>query len=134
MSLAKISGLDHMALAVSDLEKSIQFYEEVFGFEMKEDQRDENWAIIGIKGRVYLCLYQQEEVEASANSIYHWGFHVEGSLNELSRALQAKGIKVKNLDKCPDGVWEYPASQSLYIYDPDDYAIELSSVCGGGLN
>jgi lactoylglutathione lyase len=135
MSLIDISGVDHVALQVKDLKRSVSFYEKVFGLQVKEDKSDENWIIIGLKDKIYLCLYQITEVNLTSNTIYHWGFHVNPgqSLHEISRELQAQGVSIEYLEDNPDGVVEGKISQSLYVLDPDGYTIELSSVFGGGL-
>ena len=135
MSLVDISGVDHIALQVKDLKRSVSFYEKVFGLRVKEDRSDENWIIIGAEDKVYLCLYQVEELELADNTIYHWGFHVKPGqcLHEISRELQAQGVKIEYLEDNPDGVAQGKISQSLYVLDPDAYTIELSSVFGGGL-
>ena len=137
MSLVKLADLDHVTFTVSDLEKSVKFYHDVFGFEIKEDYRNDAspWAIIGIPGKVYLCLYQAKTVPNENNTIMHWGFHIETSdAKALAETLSAQGVKVKTFEGSPDGVIDYGASDSIYILDPDGYSIELSTVHGGGLN
>jgi len=135
MSIVNISGLDHVALKVRDLKRSIEFYQRVFGFEIKEGECEDNWVIIGVKDKIYLCLYESREVDISRNTIYHWGFNIVNaeSLNTLSQELQKQGVKVDCLDNGEDGVCDYGVSQSLYVFDPDGYVIELSTVYGGGL-
>ena len=56
MSLIDISGVDHVALQVKDLKRSVSFYEKVFGLQVKEDKSDENWIIIGLKDKIYLYV------------------------------------------------------------------------------
>ena len=131
-----ITDLDHMAFQVSNLDKTIEFYEETFGFTIKKDHRSDEhpWAIIGFNEKVYLCLYQQDNVNIDNNTFYHWGFHItHTNIDELSTQLQNLGIKVHYLEDGNNGVGESEKSQALYISDPDGYVIELSTTFGGGL-
>jgi len=136
METIAVTGLDHLTLKVRDLQKSLEFYQQVFNFEMKEDatQEQDPWAIIGIPNKIYLCLYQYEDCDTSNNSIFHWGFNVGSEIHATSKKLQKLGVPVQYLEDGNDGVVDYPHSKSLYISDPDGYEIELSSLCGGGLN
>lgn len=137
MSLIKVSDMDHVTFYVSDLENSIKFYSEVFGFEVKEDHRNDDspWAIIGLSGKAYLCLYQKSVVNNEHNTIMHWGFHIDtDDIDALSTFLQGKGVKVRDFPGAKNKVVDYGVSDSIYVEDPDGYSIELSTVCGGGLN
>ena len=138
MSLIRVSDMDHVTFHVSNLKESIKFYYEVFGFEVKEGNfhdRKMPWAIIGLKGVAYLCLYQNEVVENENNTIMHWGFHIDiEDVDALSSDLQARGITVRDFPGSKNKVVDYRESDSIYVEDPDGYSIELSTVHGGGLN
>ncbi len=58
--MIRIERIDHINMRVNNLADSIEFYRKNFGFEMKEDQTgaDEPWAIIGLAGVAYLCMYE----------------------------------------------------------------------------
>ena len=55
--MLKISGIDHINIEVNDLKKSIMFYMNLFGFEIRKKQPEENSVIIG-NDEVKLCLYE----------------------------------------------------------------------------
>lgn len=136
MSLIQVSDMDHVTFYVSNLQESIDFYSEVFGFSIKEDHsKDESpWAIIGLQGRAYLCLYQTSVVANENNTIMHWGFHIDtDNIDALSTTLQEKGVKVRDFPGAKNKVVNYGESHSLYVEDPDGYSIELSTIHGGGL-
>ncbi|HED06488.1 MAG TPA: VOC family protein, partial [Ignavibacteria bacterium] len=50
-------GIDHLNLEVISLKETVIFYKEIFGFEVKKEQPDEDSQIIG-NDKVKLCLYE----------------------------------------------------------------------------
>jgi lactoylglutathione lyase len=133
LPMIRITGIDHMNLYVNDLERSVAFYHDVFGFEEKErgtGRSDQPFIIIGVKGVAYLALHHSdEEMPASGKRINHWGF-VVGDLKFVREKLQQQGIPI-NYDGM---IFDWESSQSLYITDPDGHEIELAAVIGGGLD
>ena len=128
-----ITHLDHVNFRVRDLEESIGFYGRLFGFEIKQQGVCEGqpWAIVGLAGAVYLCLYQLPEGELSDQGlrINHFGFHVE-DFDQLKAKLQAENVEIMYEGDVID--WEH--SRSFYIKDPSGHEIELSEHFGGALN
>ncbi len=140
-----IEAIDHISLSVSDLARSVAFYRELFGLDIKEDRRDAErpWVIVGKAGVGYLALHQRtapgrEDERRRANGqlrqgrINHWGF-VVGDFDALAGRLAAAGVEVLYRGNGDDGVIRYPRSRSLYVADPDGNEIELTSRFGGGL-
>ena len=128
-----ITHLDHVNFRVRDLEESIGFYGRLFGFEIKQQGVCEGqpWAIVGLAGTVYLCLYQLPEGELVEEGlrINHFGFHVE-DFDQLKAKLQAENVEIMYEGDVID--WEH--SRSFYIKDPSGHEIELSEHFGGALN
>lgn len=128
----KISHIDHINMDVKNLARSMEFYRTHFGFALKEDHRNDSdpWAIIGILGVAYLCLYEHPEREksAAALTIRHFGFVLEDFDGAL-KALKSAGVEILS-----GGPVAWPKSRSIYIRDPSGHEIELSEHFGGGLN
>lgn len=65
-------------MCVTNLERSIGFYRDVFGFEIKENHRDLKeypWVTLGIPNVAYLILYETDKAETSRDMrIVHFGF------------------------------------------------------------
>jgi len=53
----KASFIDHINMEVKDLEQSVTFYKNLFGFEIKKEQPEEKSKIIG-NANIKLCLYE----------------------------------------------------------------------------
>ena len=127
--MLNVKGIDHINLAVVNLEESIKFYKDIFKFEVKERgvQEAGPWAIIG-NGKAYMAIYEGYANEKyEKKGFYHLGFHIsdfDRSFNELKE----KGIKIWR-----DEVINHGNSRSMYIEDPNGYEFELSEVFGAGL-
>ena len=129
-----IQAIDHLNLFVGDLPRSIRFYACVFGFEVREDHRDdaEPWAILGASGRAYLALYENPVTRTPDHPWFnHWSFVVD-DLDAALCHLEANGVEPERYRGRT--IIEWPRSRSLYIHDPDGYEIELTSRFGGGLD
>jgi len=123
----KTTGIDHLNLQVKDLNETAEFYNKLFGFEVKKEQPEDNSKIIG-NNSVKLCLYETPGFEKyHKKGFAHFGLHVENFYDVLNKCKEM-GIQIYY-----DGPikWEY--STSVYIKDPNAYEIELTEVFGGGL-
>ena len=101
MPILPISGIDHINMCVTDLERSIAFYHDVFGFEIREDHRELQeypWVTLGIAHTAYLVLYQTDKAaQARDMRIVHFGFALQpGQLfDDVLARVQAAGIKTR---------------------------------------
>ncbi len=121
----KVSSIDHINMSVKNLAQSVEFYKNLFGFEIKKEQPEEKSKIIG-DDNVKLCLYEDSEMKPEG-AIAHFGFHVE-NFDEIIKTCESLGVKIYY-----DGPVQFEKSRSIYISDPNGYDIELSEVFGGGL-
>lgn len=132
--IINIQAIDHINLSVTDLERSIAFYQQLFGFEIKEDHRDGNpytYVILGTNGKAFLAIYEDPEARLPDHDfISHWGF-VVGPLDPVREQLRAAGVAWRYPER-NDGILVWERSRSMYIDDPDGHEIELVEVFGGG--
>ena len=116
-------------MKVKNLEESVKFYHDLFGFEVKQEENpnkiDAPSKIIGNES-IKLCMYEIPDMSPEGG-IAHFGFSIENYDNILEKC---KEMDVKILYGGPI-MWE--KSQSIYIVDPSGYELELSKVLGGGL-
>jgi lactoylglutathione lyase len=120
----KASSIDHVHFFVSNLDRTLQYYNELFGFKVYEGSLDEGFMIIGNKD-IKLYLMENPKIENfHSGGFYHFGFHVL-DYDDVKKLLQESNVHFTESE------WEY--SRSLYIKDPDAYTIELSEKKGGGL-
>ena len=126
-----INGVDHINMNVSNLKDSVTFYEKLFkNAEVKEAGSNgfgRPYAILGLDGKLFLCLYENDISGKDAGPLNHIGIHVQ-NFNHTVSSLKDEGHKLLY-----GGIVEYPQSQSIYIADPDGNEIEFSSHFGGGL-
>jgi len=76
----KATSMDHVNMNVRDLAKTVEFYKNMFGFEIKKDKNlpnkmDAPSKIIG-NDSIKLCLYEDPRVTPTG-WIARFGFHVE---------------------------------------------------------
>lgn len=121
----KASSLDHVNMKVKNLEESVGFYKNLFGFEVKKEQPEDKSKIIG-NNKIKLCLYEDPDMKPDG-AIAHFGFHIE-NFEEIMKICKSLGVKVYY-----DGPVQFEKSWSIYISDPSGYDIELSEIPGGGL-
>jgi catechol-2,3-dioxygenase len=122
--------LQHLVLWVSDVDRSVRFYTEVLGFEVKA--RHPNTAFLRIPGTAddhHLGLFEQPGVagpdERSAR-MYHSAWEV-GELADLARARR-RLLEVGALV----GQSDHGVSLSLYAKDPDGLEFEVFWTVPGG--
>ena len=132
--MINIYTVDHLNFGVRDLDQSIKFYKDVFGFEVKEKGFSSSfgnpYAIVGISNKLFLAMYENEEFIEDSR-VNHFGINVV-DFDAALEVIKLKGIKVNKYNTA-NGVIKYPNSRSIYIEDPDGNEIELSSHFGGGL-
>ncbi len=127
MSILKTTGIDHLNLEVIDLEETVKFYKDLFGFRVLKEQPEENSKIIG-NDKVKLCLYQTGMKDKYVKKGFaHFGLHID-NYDEVLSLCKEMGIEIYY-----GGELKWEKSASVYIQDPNGYEIELTKVFGGGL-
>ena len=130
--MLKLKNIDHINVMVKDINETIKFYNDVFGFIVKEEGVSKisgnPYAIIGISDKGLLAIYEDPKFnEEKVGNINHFGFHVDDFDDALTH------IKELNVKVADYGVVNYENSRSLYIFDPNGIEIELSEQFGGAL-
>ena len=128
-----VSRMDHLNMGVRSIDETEVFYRDNFGFVEKERGVALNgnpFAIIGLADRVYLCIYEEGDLPIASENllIHHFGLHVE-DIDEALSELRDRGVHVDY-----GGFVQQGKSRSVYIRDPNGYAIELVEKIGGDLH
>jgi catechol 2,3-dioxygenase-like lactoylglutathione lyase family enzyme len=117
----KLLGIAHMALFVSDLNKSRQFYRDFLGFaeafKLPKDDGSDRIAFIKINEDQYIELFHEPPREDGR--VYHISFYTDDA-EGLRKQLGAKGVKVP--DKL--GVGKIKNTQ-FSVTDPDGHSVEM---------
>ena len=125
-----LKRLQHLVLWVSNVDRSVRFYENVLGFEVK--RRYPNAAFMKIPGSAddhNLGLFEQPGIQRpdeNAARMYHSAWEV-GEVTDLARArlkLAEAGALV--------GQSDHGVSLSLYAKDPDGLEFEIFWTVPGG--
>ncbi len=123
------TSIDHVNMKVKDLEQSVKFYKNLFGFEIKQEENanklDAPSKIIG-NDAIKLCLYEVPDMSPDGG-IAHFGFNVT-NFNEIIEKCKELGVEILY-----GGTVDWEKSKSVYIVDPSGYELELGEVSGGGL-
>jgi catechol 2,3-dioxygenase-like lactoylglutathione lyase family enzyme len=115
--MSAITGLNHVTLAVSDLNRSIAFYADLLGFTVR--MRSPTSAYLEA-GTLWLALVVDPDVRAGPLPEYsHVAFTVAASeLAIMVEALAVAGVaRWQNSER----------SDSFYFLDPDGHKLELHS-------
>ncbi len=120
-----IKGLAHLAFHVSDLEKSISFYEDILGFKKKFTLDNED----GTPWLVYLQVNENQFIELfpaehkiqtqEGTSYMHLCLEVD-NIHDLVKNISKKGVKIDN-----PVIMGLDNNYQAWIHDPDGNPIEL---------
>jgi len=148
-----IHTVDHINIVVANLERSIQFYTELLGFELtRRAHLEGEWieTIAGLKGvsadvayvrppggepRIELIQYHSppgvtlhETAMANTVGLRHIALRVEG-VQELYERLRKAGVRfIGPPTPVPGGVVNHDAGEKVlcYFYDPDGVLLEFA--------
>ena len=117
----KAATLNHASLIVSDLDRSVAFYQRTFGLSVKSTQQGGVNLAVGV---AFLGIYQ-----GGANAMPHIN-HICFGIRSFDpaatvAALEAQGLPAESRPR--DGVTQ------VYTADPDNLRVQLQDVsfCGG---
>jgi catechol 2,3-dioxygenase-like lactoylglutathione lyase family enzyme len=117
-----LEGLDHIALAVSDVERSAKWYIDVLGFERRYPGMWEGVPVFVGKGRTALALFPlgRDQKSRGPEGILHFALRADRT-NFLAaqRDLTSRGIAFHFQD--------HEISHSIYFRDPDGYEVEITT-------
>ncbi len=127
-----VQGLGESALYVADRARSLQFYQELFGF--KRVAHDENFGALRVNATQVLLFFKKHSRDEpfstpggtipphGAEGQLHLAFTISpAELDPWREHLKLRGIKVES-----EVEWG-PGLRSLYFREPDGHLIELAT-------
>ena len=126
----------HVGLNVNDLERSKEFYQDVFGFEIRGESTaaDKKYAMLSKDGKLVLTLWQQSSAEFSRQTagLHHLSFQAKSveQIKEVETNLRKRGAKL-----IYDGIVlhsEGGKSGGIFFEDPDGIRLEIFVADGLG--
>ena len=121
--MIKSRGLHHINLNVGDIGRSLKFYQDAFGLEVKfwEGKTMVFLSSPGATDTITLCQAKAGEPIAGGG-VSHFGFSLDkGGLDEAVVQIEHAGGKLISRGK-HGGKFPY-----AYVSDPDGYVIELGN-------
>lgn len=121
----RIDALDHVAIAVTDVERSVRWYCGVLGLERFYEKAWGSYPAVVGKDGVGLALFPVEGAPRKLAgrdvlTMRHVAFRVSGGgLVDAERELTARGIPFERQD--------HGIALSIYFRDPDWHEIELTT-------
>lgn len=116
--------LEHIGLAVQDMDRSVQFYTQVLDCKVTGSHRDERINLVFLQsgtGTIELVQYLTVEYEPrNAGPVDHLAFKVE-NMEEEFRRLQSLGVKL---------LWDTPKKvldnkKAIFFFGPDGERLEF---------
>ncbi len=118
--MIKTLGLTHLALTVSDIDRSFQFYHDVFG--MLAVYRERNFIQAQTPGaRDVLVLEEGTDAVGESGGIKHFGFRLSDprDIDKAAAAIERAGGKIKDRGEF------VPGEPYVFFTDPDGYEVEV---------
>jgi catechol 2,3-dioxygenase len=120
--LVETTRLGAVHLTVTDLDRSVAFYQDAIGLRLHH--REDPVAAMGAGGEDLLVLVEEQTARRAGRhaGLYHFALLLP-SRDELARALQRLAVTRTPIE----GASDHAISEAIYLPDPDGNGIELAA-------
>ena len=126
----KVDFLDHVAISVSDIEKSVEWYEKVIGLKKHIVREWDGSPVMMLAGKTGLAIFPAKSKEKISSlipediRIKHFAFNVDKSNFKLA-IEKFKALKI------PFSIQDHHYFNSIYVKDLDGHEVELTTLNDG---
>jgi hypothetical protein len=106
------TGVDHVSVRVSDLKRSAEFYQSLYGLKPMGEDKEHNILRLGANRQVIVSLRQDKPY----GMIDHFGL----SIDKFNKEAATKVLNERGHKTYED--WEY----GFYIRDPDNAVVQMT--------
>jgi len=113
-------GLTHIAVRVRDLQKTKQFYCNVFDMEVMYDE--ESFIQLNTRGCQDILVFEKASTDVgNAGGIIHFGFRLKdpNDIDQIARRIVKYGGTIKEKGEF------IPGSPYIFCSDPEGYEVEV---------
>ena len=122
----QLQNIDHVAITVSDLQRSMAWYRDVLGLERRFQEEWGDVPTMMCVGETCVALFVSHRSEKGADgprdtpSLHHIAFRVDRENFEAAQdRFRDLGMEFRRAD--------HGIAQSIYIADPDGHRIEITT-------
>jgi catechol 2,3-dioxygenase-like lactoylglutathione lyase family enzyme len=123
----ELEALDHVGLVVSDMSRSVRWYQEVLGLRRAHEEAWGDFPAVLEANGSGVALFPSEDGRPipADNPMRHVGFRTSRRGLEAAKAeLRAREVPFEEGD--------YGVAWSVYLPDPDGYQVEITTYEPGG--
>ena len=121
-----IKAIDHVAIVVSDMDRSIEFYNEVLGLTVLKDGRNEGGkkkSFLGTKDHTLIALTEDKRLNRDKSQIVESVAHVAFRVDDVEKAM--KDLKSKGVEFIEEKVEKDGKIKAYHFLDPDGLELEI---------
>jgi lactoylglutathione lyase len=126
-----ITGIDHVAITVSDMDRSIEFYNEVLGLSILKDGRNEGGekkSFLGTKDHTSIALTEDKKLNRDKSQIVESVAHVAFKVVDVEKARET--LKSKGVTFIEEKVEKDGKVKAYHFLDPDGLELEIYGETG----
>jgi methylmalonyl-CoA/ethylmalonyl-CoA epimerase len=126
-----ITGIDHVAIVVSDMDRSIEFYNEVLGLRILKDGRNEEGekkSFLGTKDHTLVALTEDKKLNSDNSQIVERVAHVAFRVDDVEKARET--LKRKGVIFIEEKVEKDGKIKAYHFLDPDGLELEIYGETG----
>ncbi len=116
----RVEQIDHVALTVTDVQRSAAWYHSVLGLERRHQEVWGDYPAVMYAGTTGVALFPLALSPEGIETVRHVAFKADrANFVRAQEDLKKRGIEFEFED--------HTISQSIYLHDPDGFTIEITT-------